>query len=344
MEKLEIRGSQGKSTLLVGESLLNLEKYLPCENRKIAIITDSNVKKFYGKNFPSAHIIEIGQGESVKNLDTVCKIYEKLVEMEADRSWFLVGIGGGIVCDIAGFVASTYMRGLGFGFVPTTLLAQVDASVGGKNGVNFKGYKNMVGVFNQPQFVICDPDLLETLPQKELQCGFAEIVKHGAIADSLLFDFLYENYKKALALDKDVIKRLVKDSIIIKAGVVNRDEKEKGERKKLNFGHTLGHAIEKISGVSHGQAISIGMVAASNLSVKKGLLNEDEAATIKSLLKNLGLPVRFDFDPQKALEAMKHDKKREGELIHFVLLKKIGEALIREITIKEIEEIIHEWH
>ncbi len=342
MEKIEIQGSQGKSALLVGESLLNLQKYLPREN--LAIITDSKVKNLYGKKFPRGHIIKIGQGESVKNLDTVYRIYERLVEIQADRSWFIVGIGGGIVCDIAGFVASTYMRGIRFGFVATTLLAQVDAGVGGKNGVNFKGYKNMVGVFNQPEFVICDPGLLDTLPQKELKCGFAEIVKHGAISDFLLFAFLEKNHQKALGLDKDVIKRLVKDSIIIKADIVSRDEKEKGERKKLNFGHTLGHAIEKISGISHGEAVSIGMVAASNLSVKKGLLREDEAVRIKSLLKNLGLPVNFNFDQKKALDAIKHDKKRKGDAIHFVLLKKIGKAVTQEITIKEIEEIIHEWH
>ncbi|MGD9278532.1 MAG: 3-dehydroquinate synthase family protein, partial [Desulfobacterales bacterium] len=236
MKTLEIHGSTGDSTIRVGETLQNLGKYIPAAN--VVIITDVNVKRFYQNNFPSHPVITIQTGEKIKNLDTVRSIYGKLVEFGVDRSTVIIGIGGGIVCDITGFVASTFLRGVKFGFVSSTLLSQVDASVGGKNGVNFQGYKNMVGVFNQPEFVICDLNLLNTLPQKEVLCGLAEIVKHAAIGNADLFKYLEEHYQKVLALDTGVIERLVYDSIVIKSAIVNKDEKEKGERRKLNFGHT----------------------------------------------------------------------------------------------------------
>ena len=181
----------------------------------------------------------VGAGESAKTLDTAGRLYEELMALSVDRSGFIVAVGGGIVCDVAGFVASTYLRGIRFAFVASTLLAQVDASVGGKNGVNVGGYKNMVGVFNQPEFVICDPHLLGTLPQNEILCGAAEIIKHAAIADSALFGYLEENSHRLFDLDEAVVEKLVYDSVLIKSGVVNRDEKETGERRKLNFGHTF---------------------------------------------------------------------------------------------------------
>ena len=249
MKTFEIHGSTGDSFIHVGEILQNLGNYIPQEN--IVVITDKNVKQFYENEFPPNPAITIDIGEKIKNLDTVRDIYEKLVAVGADRSTFIVGIGGGIVCDIAGFVASTYLRGVRFGFVSSTLLSQVDASVGGKNGVNFKDYKNMIGVFNQPEFVICDLNLLNTLPEKEVLCGLAEIVKHAVIGDRHLFAYLEAHHQEALALDNDVIEKLVYDSIIIKSDIVNQDELEKGERRKLNFGHTFGHAFEKTTGVPH---------------------------------------------------------------------------------------------
>jgi 3-dehydroquinate synthase len=339
MKTLEIHGSTGDSTLLIGETLQNLKNYIP-ENT--VIITDTNVRKYYEDDFPRCEIIEIGTGEAVKTLDTVKYIFERLVEIEADRSCFIAGIGGGIVCDITGFIASTYLRGVRFGFVSSTLLSQVDASVGGKNGVNFSGYKNMVGVFSQPEFVICDMNLLKTLPEKEVLCGFAEIVKHAAIADARMFDDLERVYEKALALDSETIEKLVYDSVVIKSSVVNKDEKEKGERRKLNFGHTFGHAIEKITHVPHGEAVSAGMVSASALSVQKGYLTKEEALRIEALLKNLKLPTKIQLDKTKVLDALKRDKKREGGLINFVLLKSIGNAVVEEISINELEGMIDE--
>jgi len=340
MKTLEIHGSTGVSKILVGEDLQNLKKYIPAEN--VVIITDTNVRHFYQKNFPPYPIITIKTGEKIKNLDTVRYVYEKLVALESDRSTFIIGIGGGIVCDITGFVASTYLRGVKFAFVSTTLLSQVDASVGGKNGVNFQGYKNMIGVFNQPEFVICDLNLLSTLPQKEILCGMAEIVKHAAIGDANLFKYLEERYEKALELDTRVIEKLVYDSVVIKSAIVNRDEKEKGERRKLNFGHTFGHAIEKTTGALHGEAVSAGMVMASKLSVKRGYLQTKDAERIKSLLQDLKLPIGLQADRKTVLDALQKDKKRQGDRINFVLLKDIGKPFVDQIAIKELEDVLND--
>ena len=341
MRALEIHGSTGDSIIVVGESLRSLSNYVPLG--KTVIITDTNVSRHYQEDFPPCEAIEIGCGEKIKTLDTVREIYQRLVEIEVDRSSFIVGIGGGVICDIAGFVASTYMRGVRFGFVSTTLLSQVDASVGGKNGVNLGGYKNMVGVFNQPEFVICDLNLLKTLPEKDLLSGFAEIVKHAVIGDPKLFSYLEANYERALSLDTEVIKRLVCDSIVIKSSIVNRDEKEKGERRKLNFGHTFGHAIEKTVGISHGEAVSAGMVIASELSKKRGDLSPEEADRIVKLLKKLKLPDRIQIDPPAVLDALKKDKKRNGGSITFVFLKAIGHTFAEETSIEELGEAIKDF-
>ncbi len=341
MKSIEISGSTGKSEILIGEKLENIRKYIPSEN--VVIITDENVFRLYKEMFPAHDCIVIGTGERVKTLDTAGHIYQQLIDLEAQRSTYIVGIGGGIVCDITGFIASTYLRGVSFGFVSTTLLSQVDASVGGKNGVNFKGYKNMVGVFNQPDFVICDIGLLKTLTQEDVLCGFGEIVKHAAIADKDMFDFIETSYDRALALDYKVIERLVSDSIVIKSTIVNKDEKEKGERRKLNFGHTFGHAIEKTTGIPHGQAVSLGMVIAAFLSVNRGMLEEAEARRLVTILKNLNLPVTMDVDKDKALDALKKDKKRKGDSIHFVLLDGIGKAVVERISIEELSRVVNAW-
>lgn len=341
MKAIRIHGSTGDSTIMVGESIRSLKKYGPLE--RAVVVTDENVRRHYQKDFPPCEVIEIGSGEKVKTLETVREIYQRLTEIEADRSSFIVGIGGGVVCDITGFVASTYMRGVDFGFVSTTLLSQVDASVGGKNGVNLGGYKNMVGVFNQPEFVICDLNLLKTLPEKELLSGFAEIVKHAVIGDPELFSYLEANYERGLSLDTEVIQRLVCDSIVIKSSIVNRDEKETGERRKLNFGHTFGHAIEKTAGISHGEAVSAGMVIASELSKKRGYLSPEEAEKIVTLLKKLKLPYRIQIDHSGVLDALKKDKKRNGISIHFVLLKALGNAFVEEISINELGEAVKDF-
>ncbi len=338
MKQLLVRAASGSSRILVGESIDNLKQYV--DPHRTVIITDSTVARLYQKQFPACPIISIDSGEQIKTLETVATIFRQLVEIEADRSSVILGIGGGIVCDVAGFVASTYMRGIPFGFVSTTLLSQVDASVGGKNGVNFGGYKNMVGVFSQPEFVVCDMMLLKTLPFREIQCGFAEIIKHGAIADGRMLDFLENHRDAALDLDSAIIEHLVYRSVEIKAGVVTRDEREQGERRKLNFGHTFGHAIEKLTGIPHGEAVGIGMVLAATLSVQKGLLPPTDAQRLERIVESYGLPVRPPVDAQSMLAAMRKDKKREGARIHFVFLDALGSARVEEIPFDELHRLV----
>ncbi len=333
-----IRGATGESVIILGESLTQLEKYI--HDRTYVIITDETVYAHYKEQFPDDNIIIIGTGEQIKTLDTARKIYQKFLEFELDRSSFVVAIGGGIVSDIAGFAASTYLRGISFGFVPTTLLAQVDASVGGKNGVNFQSYKNMVGVFSQPEFVLIDFSVLNTLEPNTLGCGFAEAIKHGAIADSALFAFMEKHTNSIKSLEPQGIERIVSDSIVIKAAVVNKDEKEQGERRKLNFGHTFGHAIEKTLGIPHGESVSIGMTVAANLSQQRGYLSASDVDRLLQLIQAFDLPVRIDADKARIMDAMRKDKKRYGDKIKFVLLEEIGTAIIQDVSLNELETVV----
>lgn len=339
MKTIKINTDSGLSRILIAERLENLQRYIPVATP--IIITDVNVGKLYPVDAITGEVITIGTGETNKTLDTVQQIYAQLLSFQADRSAFIVGIGGGIVCDITGFAASTFMRGVRFGFVATTLLAQVDASVGGKNGVNFQGFKNMVGRFCQPEFVICDLELLKTLPTREISSGLAEIVKHAAIADADLFAYLEKHTASILALEPETIEQLVVASVGIKSAIVNRDETEKGERRLLNFGHTFGHAIEKVSGMSHGEAVSIGMVLASALSVKKGLLPAQEDRRLRDLLAKLQLPNHFASNPQHILDAVTKDKKRAADRIHFVFLNGMGNAIVEPIAIEELKEVLY---
>jgi 3-dehydroquinate synthase len=335
MKKITITTDSRISQILIGESLQNLGKYLP--HGKVIVITDENIHRLYGNAFPTFPVISIGLGEKNKIMDTLAYIFDKLVEFEADRSFFIIAIGGGIVCDVAGFAASVYMRGLRYGFVSTTLLSQVDASVGGKNGVNFRGFKNMLGVFNQPEFVIIDPAMLQTLEEREFRSGFAEIVKVAAIKDASLFSYLETHYAQALNKASGVMEKLIYESVLIKSQVVELDEKEKGDRKKLNFGHTFAHAVEHITGMLHGEAVSIGMVLAADLSVKLDLLQQSECDRLVQILRNLKLPVDLRIEYPALINAMKKDKKREGDDLHMVFLDRIGNALIQKISINHLE-------
>jgi 3-dehydroquinate synthase len=338
IETFHIKGITGNSSIYIDERLQNVNRYLP--DVKTIIITDENVKNYYLNDFPDFPVITIPTGESIKTLATVELIYRQLIDLDCDRQTFILAIGGGIVCDIAGFAASTFQRGLKFGFVSTSLLSQVDASVGGKNGVNFDSYKNMVGVFMQPEFVICDINLLNTLPKEEVANGFAEIVKHALINNYSMFEFIEKNKTKALSLDSQIITQLVTDSIKIKSGIVQKDEKEAGERRSLNFGHTIGHAIEKIAQPGHGNAVSIGMVAAAEFSCKKGYIPSQDLNRITSLLYDLNLPVKHDFNIKEIADALSADKKREGDSIYFIFLEKIGKSRIEKVSFTEIEEFL----
>ncbi|MCT4640457.1 MAG: 3-dehydroquinate synthase [Bacteroidales bacterium] len=333
MKTIEIN-SVDKSYIYIGESYKNLTNYINSEN--IVIITDSNLYEIYGSFLSNYKTVVIQPGESHKNLDTVRQIYNQLVTMHVDRSWFIVGFGGGIVCDITGYVATTYMRGLSFGFVSTSLLSQVDASTGGKNGVNFMGAKNMIGTFSQPEFVICDPEVLYTLPDDEFENGWAEIIKHAIIASVDMFKYLEDKYDTIKSRDKDAITHLIYESVKIKSEVVSKDEKEHGERRKLNFGHTLGHAIEVIEGISHGRAVAIGMTMAIKLSVEHKFINQEQADRCIKLIEKYNLPTQTSIEPDKLIEKVNMDKKKSGESISFILIDRIGNAVIKEIELNEI--------
>lgn len=338
MKKYTITGAARSSEIILGNWLEQVNEKII--GTKIFIITDENVAGYYRSKFPACPVYEVTPGETSKELLALSDIYYWLLDQGADRSSFILAIGGGVVCDVAGFVASTFMRGIRFGFVATTLLAQVDASVGGKNGVNLGGYKNIVGTFTQPEFVICDADFLHTLPDTELRNGLSEIIKHALIRDEEKFRFLESQRDLVMARDKSAIDYLVSRSVEIKAAIVQADEREHGERKLLNFGHTWGHAIEKVKRIPHGQAVSIGMVFEAGMSVKMGLLNEGQKSQIIKVLIDYGLPVFAEIDSEVIIEAMLKDKKKIGKSIHFVLLNGIGKGVVKEIAADEIRNHI----
>ena len=279
-------------------------------------------------------------GEGSKSLKTARELFERLVAIECDRDTVLVGIGGGVVCDLTGFVAATYLRGVRCGFVPTTLLAQVDAAIGGKNGVNLDRYKNLVGTIVQPRFVLVDPSLLRTLPVEELRGGLAEVVKAGAIRDVKLFEQLERRGANLLAATPAVLAGPVEQAVHVKAAIVTEDERETGVRRLLNFGHTFGHALERATDLSHGEAVSVGMVVAARLSVARGRLAAEEAERLERLLSVLGLPTRAPADAETLMDAMRRDKKRAGDDIRFVLLDAIGEAVVERIPLAELAETV----
>lgn len=340
MEKIVIKGYNVDSTIIVDERFEDVIKYLP--NKRVFIITDKNVENLYQNRFPKAPVYSIKPGEKSKQLGYVENIYRWLLEKDADRNSFILGIGGGVVCDIAGFVASTYMRGIEFGFVSTTLLSQVDASVGGKNGVDLDGYKNIIGTFNQPRFVICDTNLLQTLPKDELVNGFAEMIKHALISDINLFEQLENDYIDLLELNQPIISKHINQSVKVKAKIVTSDERESRIRKLLNFGHTWGHAVETLTGMPHGKAVSIGIEFACRLSMHKGLLVNKDYLRVINLLKSFGLPVCTNQSPTKIFDILVKDKKRNAYNIDFILLKGIGNPIIESITFDEIKSFINQ--
>ena len=347
MKTIKLETEKNISNIYIGSSILDdLNNYL-FDYDNVVIITDTNVDRIYRSQFPARikRKIVIGTGEKIKTLETIEGIYKQFLEFEVDRSYFIVGIGGGIVCDITGFAASTYMRGLKFGFVSTTLLSQVDASVGGKNGVNFHGFKNMIGTFNQPEFVLCDIAMLKSLSKREFINGLGEVIKHGLISDAEYFTFLESNFKEILlrrAENDEVIEEIIFKSIKIKSEIVKRDEREIGERKILNFGHTFGHAIEKNEPglYSHGEAVSSGIVIALKFSLEKDYISNNEFERVVKLLNNFNLPTKIDFDKYKLLlDLILKDKKRIGETIDFIFLKSIGIAEIEKVSFEELREI-----
>lgn len=304
----------------------------------IIIVTDKNVYEHHKDKLSAYPVIQIPPGESFKNQATVDFIINELIKLGAQKRSFLVAVGGGVVTDITGYVASVYMRGLRFGFVPTSILAMVDAAIGGKNGIDVGVYKNMVGTILQPEFIFYDYSFLQTLPVKEWVNGFAEIIKHACIKDKLLFAVLEKYNLHNYQVDKTLVAELIEKNVEIKTSIVTKDEFETGERKLLNFGHTIGHAIENLHSIPHGHAVSIGMVAACNLSEKLNGFHFGDAAKIVKLLNQYHLPVDIETDHEKVFDVLKMDKKRKDEGIHFILLKNIGEAEIKFISLDLLEK------
>ncbi|MBI3882684.1 MAG: 3-dehydroquinate synthase [Sphingobacteriales bacterium] len=304
------------------------------------LITDENVYAAQPKKFDGWKTIVIKAGEEFKQQAAVDDIIQQLIAFEADRKTFVVGVGGGVVTDITGYAASVYMRGLKFGFVPTTILSMVDAAIGGKNGVDVGVYKNLVGLIKQPQFLLFDYSLLDTLPGEHWVNGFAEVIKHACIKDADLFAQLENASLEKFKTDKKALGDLIERNVGIKTTVVVSDEFETGDRKMLNFGHTVGHAIENIYELLHGHAISIGMIAACTISEKLNGFTAAEKAKVAKLLAEYQLPVEYDFDKNRIWEILKMDKKRVSTEMSFILLNKIGEGVVKQIPIDQLETII----
>ena len=309
--------------------------------RRVIVITDGNIDRLYSAELSRFEHIVIGRGEANKNLTTVNTIYQQLMQMGADRSTLLLGIGGGIVTDITGFVAATYMRGLKFGFISTTLLGQVDAAVGGKNGVNVADYKNMVGTFAHPEFVVLDVAMLKTLSLRELRAGMSEVVKAAIIGDGELFSLIESHASDTdLYSNIELMREVVSRAIRLKLSIVELDEREGGMRRVLNLGHTIGHAIEKCThDVNHGEAVAIGMMIIADVAVRRGLLADDDCQRIQSLLTALGFKRDLDVSLTNILREVKYDKKKSGNNINIVMPCKIGECQIESISYEEFEQL-----
>lgn len=334
--KKTIKYSSGSTVFHFDSSLDNLEKLV--DKKSTYIITDDHVYHHYQKKLKGWNVLLIKAGEAYKNMEAVQQLVGQLIQAGADRKSTLIGMGGGVVTDIAGFVASIYLRGVDFGFIPTSVLAMVDAAIGGKNGVDVGIFKNMAGIIRQPRFLLYDYSLLKTLPHQEWVGGFAEIIKHACIKDAAMFKMLEAHSLKAFKKEPELLSELIRRNALIKAKVVQADEREQGDRKLLNFGHTLGHAIENTYQLPHGEAVSIGMVVAAYLS--KAVLDFKESERIVKLVKAYGLPAYYDYDPQDALLKMRSDKKRVKDQIHFVLLEKIGKALHKPLLMEQIAPVV----
>lgn len=339
--------------ILIGGGLLQAASFagLP-KSSKALIVTNTTVGPLYTAKLRAALApyhkavldVELPDGEQYKDWPALNQIFTKLLEEAADRKTVLYALGGGVVGDMTGFAAACYMRGVPFVQVPTTLLSQVDSSVGGKTAINHPAGKNMIGAFYQPQRVICDLDTLDTLPQKELLAGLAEVIKYGPIADAEFLSWLEANMDKLLARDRAALMHAVKRSCEIKAWVVGQDEKEAGLRAILNFGHTFGHAIESGMGYGewlHGEAVGCGMVMAADLSARLGLIDEATSLRIKALIERTGLPVKGpDLGADRYIELMQVDKKAEGGEIKFVVVGPLGQATTRPAPDAVVRDVI----
>jgi 3-dehydroquinate synthase len=336
MKNWKVKFSSSTVTFVLDGKFATIDKMV--DKTQAIYITDENVYALHEKKFKGKKTIVIPSGEEHKHQQTVDFIIEALLNFGATRQAVLIGVGGGVVTDMVGYVAGVYMRGVAVGFVPTTILSMVDASIGGKNGIDVGLFKNMVGLIRQPQFLLYDFEFLQTLPQHQWGNGFAEIIKHAAIKDAKMMKELAMNNLAYYQKNKKALASLIERNVQIKVKVVQKDEFEKGDRKLLNFGHTIGHAIENQHVLLHGHAISIGMVYAAKIS--QVLTGFTETNILVETLKQYGLPTAMHFDIQEAIEVMQKDKKKATAGMQYVLLQKIGKAICETIPMKSLEKLI----
>ena len=355
MKKIEIELASRSYCVLIGPGLLEQAgRWMReiCPGGKLVVITNPIVMGLWGNKLKESlsrdgfqvTVLSVPDGEEQKSLDSAARLYGELTDAYAERSTPILALGGGVIGDLAGFVAATYLRGVPLVQMPTTLLAQVDSSIGGKVAVNHGRLKNKIGAFYQPRLVISDINMLKTLPEVEFASGLAEVVKSAVIRDRDLFSFLESNQDKIKGRDDAVLEEIVFRSARIKADVVSKDELDLGLRNILNFGHTIGHAIETVSdfGVGHGQAVAAGMVAAARIAGELGVLETGELARLEGLVEALGLPVAIPgLESDKIIQAMKHDKKIAGGKIRFVLPRAIGDVFVTdEVSLSLVEETV----
>jgi 3-dehydroquinate synthase len=336
MPERTISFSGSSTTFYFDAAFSDLHNIVPASNS--IIITDATIYAAHKEKFSGWQTIVIKAGEAYKDQATVDSIILQLIERGTDRTTTLIGVGGGVVTDITGYVASIYLRGIRFGFVPTTILGMVDAAIGGKNGIDVGVYKNMVGTITQPAFLLYDMGFLKSLPDREWRNGFAEIIKHAAIKNEPLFAELESATLQHYQQNKDALQKLIQENALLKAGIVQQDERESGERRLLNFGHTLAHALEKTYELMHGESVAIGMVFAAKLSA--ALYGFEKVDRLRTVIENYGLPATHAYEREVVFDILKRDKKKEGDVVHYILLKDIGNAVVQKISFTDLNQFL----
>ncbi len=358
MQKIQVELKERSYDIIIEKnSTESLPKFLAQKSySKIFIITDENVAKLHlaklQDSLPRSETILVPAGEQTKSFSFLEKICEEILTKGVDRKSLIIAFGGGVVGDLSGFIASILLRGIDFIQIPTTLLAAVDSSVGGKTAINSKTGKNLIGSFYQPKLVLCNLEFLKTLPKRELKSGYAEVVKYGLIRDRNFFDFLDENHTKLFSHDVDFLEKIISRSCELKAEIVGRDELESGERMLLNFGHTFGHVFETETGYSneilHGEAVAMGMAMAGKMSYNLGFIEKSLSDQVSQHLENCGFvidpkKIRKNWNEENLISHLAKDKKNENKNLTFILLKEIGDAFIQKgVELQEFKKILNQ--
>jgi len=359
MREVKVRLGSNSYNIYIGSGLLTQTARWLKESGfagKLVIITNPIVKRLYGNALKQSlaregfkvAVLQVPDGEEQKSLEVAGRLYNQLTDLYAERTTPILALGGGVIGDLTGFVAATYLRGVPLIQIPTTLLAQVDSSIGGKVAVNHGQLKNKIGAFYQPRLVISDVSTLRTLPPREFTGGLAEVIKYGVIGDKGFFAYLERNLERIKALDENVLEEIVYRSSQIKAEVVEEDEKDLGLRNILNYGHTVGHAIESVSDfkVEHGKAVALGILAAARISNRLGLLDKNELTRLRGIIEKAGLPTELpNLEVAKIIQAIKHDKKILRGKLRFILPKALGSVFITdEVSLSLVEEVLVNWN